>query len=213
VSRRIWTAAGVTGGLLVLAFLSSGCGLTKKKECLEEEGKEPEECEDMRVVEESGQMSLARGDFNVRFSAGAFNPEFASLELFKGAVQTCGGTLVSKVFKLQIRGSEGLLKSRRQVGQKAWARHNLRAVLPERDTALHLIIARGAAAPARWLSVGPTVLEPQGAAAEGKTDVNFWTLEADALFYLVSASSLAAPCEVYPAAEELENFPDEPTES
>jgi len=206
-------AAKVTGGLVLFAFLFSGCGLTKKKECLEEEGKEPEECEDMRVVEESGQMSLVRGDFNVRFSSGAFNPEFASLELFRGDVQTCGGTLVSKVFKLQIRDSEGQLKSRRQLGQKAWARHNLRAVLPERDSALHLVIARDAAAPARWFSVGPTVLEPQGAAAEGKTDVNFWTLETDALFYLVSAPSLSAPCEVYPSAEELEKFPDEPTAS
>jgi len=191
----------------------SGCGIMqKKKECLDEDGKVPEQCEDMRVVDESGQVSFVRGDFNMRTEPGAYNPETTMLEYrTPDGLNLCGGTLVSKPFRWVARDAEGKLRARRAVSSRSFARHNTFEPIADRDTTLHVLIARGSEAPSRWLFIPPSVIEPKGDAAVGKTDVNFYSLETDALYYLVrfATGGPATPCELYPAAEELTKFPDE----
>ena len=184
----------------------------EKVERCEKNDASPEECAEFRIIETPDEVTYSLGsEITIRSDKGTFSSsdkidlEFLSTD----SLETCGGELVSKaiLFKALDRNDEVI--EREDIKNKLlYIRMDSNAVVENRDTTLFAIILRGGAGGEAFY-VSSEKYKPNGSSAIEKTDVNFYSDETYAGFYLVEASDGVENCAVYQTLAEEEASEEE----
>lgn len=191
--------------LLGLSFQS--CDEQTKEDL---EGLKVERCEDendestcyeFRVTESSDETTYALGDFStIRTDNGTFTSSATVDMNFLGtsSVETCGGTLVSKAVTIRATKSNEELYDRDDISNKPmYVRLDTNEIVADRDNVLFAVVMRSPPS-SDVFYVDSNTYQPSGDNAIDELDVNFYSDDPNAAFYLVTSDSgLETPCAPY----------------
>ena len=181
--------------------------LDSKKDCVAED---EDSCEELRINENNGSSVIALGDATITTS-GSFlgaNDRLAFEIKSPSTVKSCGGTIVSRVYYWNLKKAETVeekevitQRARKTLNSLQYLSIRTKEVIANRNETLYAIVSRGVPS-SKLYYVDSQKYKPTGASAEGQKNVDFYTREVDASYYLVQA---AAECIPLPAQEQSED--------
>jgi len=163
-----------------------------------EDDNDSETCAEFRIIETAGETTYALAEFSARSDTGVFSEtHLINIDFHPtGELNLCGGSLESRAFYFSARDADGALIDREQIqGQPLYIRHHTQSVVENRDQRLFAVILRTADNTAYYVAAG--TYQPSGELAVGKTPVNFYAQETNAIYYLISSDTPPENCALY----------------
>lgn len=196
--------------MVASANLMSCKAAESKKDCVADD---EEQCAELRINEGSGYVYYTLGDTTLRANAGTFGDtdrvtfSIIGQDAVAGGINLCGGTLVSRIYYWNLKvapsadSGESTQRERKSLTQRQYLSIRMPEAVTDRDKTLFGIVVRSVPT-AKVYYVDSSQYQPTGASAADEKNVDFYTREVDAAYYLVQApSGIAADCQPLPAQE------------